>query len=125
MTRPVLGGLLFGNLCLTLEASLLGDLELLARLLEFLDELAQLVAFARGLAGEVVALEDAPLLQHRHHDVVEVDTRVIDAADGDDHGLAAELGTVKPGILKLTRTRCSECIAWSGAMSKPASDTSR
>ena len=40
----VLGGLLLGHLRLPLEASLLGDLELLARLLEFLDELAQLVA---------------------------------------------------------------------------------
>ena len=85
----------------------------------------KVVAQSGGLAGEVLALEDAPLLQHRHHDLVEVDARVVHAADGDDHGLAAELRHLKPGIWKLRSTRCSDFIAWLGAIARPASLTSR
>ena len=56
-----------------------------------------------GLAGEVFTLEDAPLLQHGHHHVVEVDARVVDATDGDDDGLAAELRHRVSGHLEVAQ----------------------
>ncbi len=99
----VLGAPLLGLLRLPLEALLLGDLELVAGLLELLDQHAEVVTHPRGLAGEVLALEDAPLLQHRLHDVVEVDARVVDAADRDDHGLAPELRNGEAGHLEVAQ----------------------
>src|SRR5215469_8942684 len=78
--------------CLPLELALLGHLESIAGQLEFLDQQGKIVAQFGCLTGEVFALEDAPFLQHRHDDLVEVDARVVDAPDGDGHGFSPELG---------------------------------
>ncbi len=107
------------------ELALLGHLELVAGQLEVLDHQGQLVAQLSPLAGEVLALEDTPFLQYRHDDFVEVDARVVDTPDGDDHGFAPELGTWKPGIWKWLKIRCSDFMAWLGTRSNAASLTSR
>src|SRR5690606_29589602 len=60
--QHLLGGALLGHLGLPLEPALLGHLELLARLVQLGDDLADLVLVAGRLAAEV-PFEDAPLLQ--------------------------------------------------------------
>jgi len=65
---------------------------------------AQIVAHPDGHAGEIFAFEDAPLLEHGHDHLVEVDPGIINA---------------------FRRIRCADRIAWSGAMSSPAALTSR
>jgi hypothetical protein len=54
-------------------------------------------------ACEVLALEDAPLLQHRHHHVIEEYPGVKHAADSNDHGLAPEGRNGVPGHLEVAQ----------------------
>src|SRR5689334_22063886 len=70
-----------------IELALLGHLELVAGRLEFLDQQGEIVAQRGGFTGEVLALEDPPFPQHRHHDLLEVDARVVHTADSDHDGL--------------------------------------
>src|ERR1700756_1549620 len=92
---------LLGLAGLALEVALLGLVELVAGHLELLDQHAQVVAQPRGLAAEVLAFEDAPLPQHRQDDLVEMDARIVDAADRDDHRLAPKLRHREPGHLEV------------------------
>ena len=61
------------------------------------EEGAQLVPRPLALRAEVGAVEDLPVLQHRHDDRVVVQPQVVDAGLGDGHRVALEVGHPGPG----------------------------